>query len=88
MFLYINTILYTETENVLPTLPCLTAAAALKGKQVGVIAVASQAEIRPPDGVSFACVKNELSLGELHDPRAQLVAFIININDLKDGETQ
>lgn len=65
------------------TLPCLTAASTLKRKQVGVVAVASQAEIRPPDGVSLPCVKYELGLGELHDPRAQLVALIIHVDDLE-----
>lgn len=69
------------------TLPGLTAAAALKWKQVGVIAVATQAEIWPPNGVPLTCVKNELSLGELHDPRAQLVALIVYICDLAEAET-
>lgn len=68
------------------TLPSLTATTALKRKQVGVVAVAAQAEIRPPDGISLACVKNELGLSELHDPRAQLVAFIVHIGDLGQGE--
>lgn len=71
----------------LPTLPGLTAAATLKRKQIGVIAVASQAEIWPPDGVPLTCVKNELSLGELHDPRAQLIALIVYIGDLAKVET-
>lgn len=64
------------------TLSSLTAATALKREQVRVVAVASQTEIRPPDGVPLPCVKNELSLGELHDSRAQLVALIIHISDL------
>lgn len=67
------------------TLPGLTATAALKRKQVGVVAVASQAEIWPPDGIPLTCVKNELGLGELHDPRAQLVALIVHIGDLGQG---
>jgi len=71
----------------LPTLSRLTTAAALKWKQVGVVAVATQAEIRPPDGVPLTRVKDELSLSELHDPRAQLVALIVHIDDLKEGET-
>ncbi len=72
----------SETHKMLLTLPGLTASAALKRKEVGVVAVASQAEIRPPDGVPLTCVKNELRLGELHDPRAQLVALIVHIGDL------
>lgn len=68
------------------TLPSLTATTALKRKQVGVVAVASQAEVRPPDGVPLTRVKNELGLGELHDPRAQLVALIVHIGDLGRGE--
>lgn len=68
------------------TLPRLTATTALKREQVGVIAVASQAEIWPSDGVPLTCVKNELGLGELHDPRAQFVALIIHIGDLGQGD--
>lgn len=64
------------------TLAGLTAASTLKGEQVGVVTVAAQAEVRPPDGVPFPCVKNELCLSELHDSRAQLVALIIHIGDL------
>ena len=68
------------------TLPCLAATTALEREQVGVVAVATQAEIGPPDGVPLTCVKNELSLGELHDPRAQLVSLIVHIGDLVQGE--
>lgn len=67
------------------TLPGLTATAALKRKQVGVVAVAPEAEVRPPDGVPLSRVKNELSLSELHDARAQLVALIIHVGDLRQG---
>lgn len=68
---------------IVPTLPGLTAASALEGEQVGVVAVAPQAEVRPPDGVSLARVENELSLSELHDPRAQLVALIVHVDNLE-----
>lgn len=68
------------------SLPSLTATTALERKEVGVVAVAAQAEIWPPDGVSFTCVENEFSLGELHDPRSQLIALIVHIGDLKFGK--
>lgn len=71
--------------NCLLTLPGLTAATTLKRKKVGVVAVATQAEIRPPDGIPLACVKDELRLCELHGPRTQLVALIIHIGDLAKG---
>lgn len=67
------------------TLPSLTAPTALKRKQIRVIAVAAQAEIWPPDGVPLTCMENEFGLGELHDPRAQLIALIIHISDLWQG---
>lgn len=72
----------TEAEKRSLTLPRLTAATALKREQVGVVAVAAQAEIRPSDGVPLTRVKNELGLGELHDAGAQLVALIVHICDL------
>ncbi len=75
-----------EMEKMLLTLPSLTATAALKRKQVGVVAITSQAEIRPPDGIPLPCMKNKLSLGELHDSRAQLIALIIHIGDLGQRE--
>lgn len=75
-----------EAEEITLTLSGLTATAAFKRKQVGVVAVPSQAEIRPPDGIPLACVKNELGLGELHDPRAQLVALIVHIGDLEQRD--
>lgn len=76
----------TESEKHLLTLPSLTATTALKRKQVGVVAVAAQAKIRPPDGVSLTRVKNELGLGKLHDPRTELVALIVHIGDLGQRE--
>lgn len=77
--------MYTIILNENLTLPGLTATTALKRKQVRVIAVTTQAEVWPPDGIPLTCVKNELSLSELHDPRAQLVALIVHIGDLQQG---
>lgn len=65
------------------TLPCLAAAAALEGEEVGVVAVAAQAEVGPPDRVPLVSVQDELRLRQLHDPRPQLVAFIVHVRYLR-----
>ena len=64
------------------TLAGLAAPAALEGEEVGVVAVAAQAEVGPADGVSLAGVQDELRLCELHGARTQLVALIIYIGHL------
>lgn len=64
-------------------LPRLAAAAALEGEEVGVVAVAAQAEVGPPDRVPLVSVQDELRLCQLHDPRSQLVAFIVHVRYLK-----
>ena len=64
------------------TLAGLTAAAALEGEQVGVISVAPQAEVGPPDGVPLARVEDELRLRELHGARTEFVPLIIYIGHL------
>lgn len=48
------------------TLAGLTAASALKGEQVGVVAVAPQAQVGPPDVVPPVRVEHELGLRQLH----------------------
>lgn len=79
----------TETSVFLPpgtstlTLPCLAATTALKGEEVGVIAIAAQAEVGPPDSISLVSVQDELCLCQLHNPRSQLVTFIIHVRYLQ-----
>lgn len=65
------------------TLSSQAAAPTLKGEEVGVIAIASQAEVWPPNSITFVCVQNKLPLCQLHNPRAQLVALIVNICHLQ-----
>lgn len=68
------------------TLSSLAAPSTLKGKEVGVIAIATQAKIRPPDSITFVCVQNKLPLCQLHYPWAQLVALIINVGHLQEHQ--
>lgn len=68
------------------TLPCLAATPTLKGEEVGVIAITAQAKIWPPDSITFVRVQNKLPLCQLHNPRAQLIAFIINICHLYEHQ--
>lgn len=44
------------------TLSGLAAASALEGEEVGVIAIAAQAKVRPPDSIALVCVQDELHL--------------------------
>ena len=48
------------------TLSRLAAAPTLKGEQVGVVAVAPQAQVRPPDIVPAMGVEDELGISQLH----------------------
>lgn len=48
------------------TLARLAAAAALKREQVRVIAIAAQAQVRPPDVVTAMGVEDELGISQLH----------------------
>lgn len=66
-------------------LPGVAAAAALEGEEVGVEAVAAQAQVGPPDGVALVRVQDELPLRQLHHPRAQLVPLIVHVGHLKFG---
>lgn len=66
-------------------LPRLAATTALKGEEVGVIAIAAQAEVGPPDSISLVSVQDELRLCQLHNPRSQLVTFIVHVRYLKFG---
>lgn len=68
------------------TLPGVAAAATLEGEEVGVEAVAAQAQVGPPDGVALVRVQDELPLRQLHHPRAQLVPLIVHVGHLQ-GDT-
>lgn len=48
------------------TLSGLTAPAALEGEQVGVVTIAPQAQVGPPDVVTAMRVEDELGIGQLH----------------------
>lgn len=50
------------------TLACLTAAATLKGEEIGVVAIAPQAEVGPADSFLLVQVQHQLTLGQLHHP--------------------
>lgn len=64
------------------TLARLTPAATLKGEEVGIIAIAPQAKVRPADSLPPMQVKHQLALCQLHHPGAQLHALIIHIRHL------
>lgn len=64
------------------TLARLTPAATLKGEEVGIIAIAPQAKVRPADSLPPMQVKHQLALGQLHHPGAQLHPLIIHIRHL------
>lgn len=66
-------------------LPRLAAPAALEGEEVGVVAVAAQAEVGPPDSISLVSVQDELRLCQLHNPRSQLITFIVHVRYLEFG---
>lgn len=65
------------------TLARLTTAATLEGEEVGVIAVAPQAEVGPADGLTPTQVQHQLALRQLHHPRAQLHPLVIHIGHLE-----
>ena len=48
------------------TLPGLASPAALEGEEIGVVAIATEAEVGPPNGISLPGVQDELALRELH----------------------
>lgn len=58
---------------------------ALEGEEVGVIAIAAQAEVGPPDSISLVSVQDELRLCQLHNPKSHLVTFIVHLHYLKFG---
>lgn len=64
------------------TLPCLAPASTLEGEEVGVITIATKAQVRPPDCITLVCTENQLLLRQLHDPSAQLVPVIVHIHHL------
>lgn len=66
-------------------LPRVAATAALEGEEVGVVAIAAQAEVGPPDCISLVSVQDELRLRQLHNPRSQLITFIVHVRYLKFG---
>lgn len=65
------------------TLPRVAATATLEGEEVGVVAVAAQAEVGPPDCISLVSVQDELCLRQLHQPSSQLVSFIVHVRYLQ-----
>lgn len=67
---------------VLVTLSRLAAAAALEGEEVGVVTIATEAQVRPPHCITLVCAENELVLGQLHDPSPELVTVIVNVHHL------
>lgn len=64
------------------TLSCLAATATLEGEEVGVVAIATQAQVRPFDGLTLAGAEHQLHVGQLHDTSAQLVSIVVNIDHL------
>lgn len=62
----------------------MAATATLEGEEVGVVAIAAQAEVGPPDCISLVSVQDELRLRQLHNPRSQLVAFIVHVRHLQE----
>lgn len=64
------------------TLARLTPTATLKGEEVGIVAVAPQAKVRPADSLAPMQVKHQLALCQLHHPGAQLHPLIIHIRHL------
>lgn len=70
-----------------PTLSRLAAAAALKGEQVGVVAIATQAQVGPPDIITPMGVEHQLCLGQLHYTRAQLIPIVIHVDHLTHTHT-
>lgn len=68
------------------TLARLTAAAALKGEEVGVVTIAAQAQVRPPDVVAAMRVQDQLAVRQLHHAGAQLVPIVVHVDHLpSDG---
>lgn len=71
------------------TLACLTPAATLKREEVGVVAIAPQAEVRPADSLAPMQVQHQLALRQLHHPGAQFHPFIIHVRHLAGtGDTR
>lgn len=64
------------------TLSRLAASAALKREQVGVVTIAPQAQVRPPDVVAAMCVEDELGIGQLHHTWAQFVPIVVHVYHL------
>lgn len=64
------------------TLARLTAAAALKGEEVGVVTIAAQAQVRPPDVVAAMRVQDQLAVRQLHHAGAQLVPIVVHVDHL------
>ena len=69
------------------TLSRLAAAPALKGEQVGVVAIATQAQVRPPDVIPAVRVEHQLALRQLHHARAQLIAIVVHVDHLAHTHT-
>lgn len=68
------------------TLASLTPPATLKREEVGVVAIAPQAEVRPADGLAPMQVQHQLTLGQLHHSGAQLHPLIIHIRHLAGAQ--
>ena len=64
------------------TLAGLAAASALEREEVGVVTIATQAQVGPFDGVPLSRVQDELLLRQLHHAGAKLVPVVIHIYDL------
>lgn len=60
----------------------LAAAAALEREEVGVVAVAPQGHVGPPDDVAALGVEDELGFGHLHHAGAQLVPIVVHVDHL------
>lgn len=68
------------------TLASLTPAATLKREEVGVVAIAPQAEVRPADSLAPMQVQHQLALGQLHHSGAQLHPLIIHVRHLAGAQ--
>lgn len=66
----------------------LAAAAALEREQVRVVAIAAQAQIRPPDVIATMGMEDELGVGQLHHSRAQFVSIVVHVDHLTGRERE
>lgn len=66
----------------------LAAAAALEREQIRVVAIAAQAQIRPPDVIAAMGMEDELGVGQLHHSRAQFVSIVVHIDHLTGRERE